>query len=164
MKVFLNAVQLTNQYETKLLPTPAVKALMSAFKPACWDDNIQVRLWEKLAINSVINPLTALANIKNGTLTQAEYLPKIKQLVDEFCEVSELEGFKFEPQKILNLILTVAKNTANNYSSMNQDIHHHRLTEIDYINGYLLKIAAKHQLVLPHHQVLFDQIKQVETN
>lgn len=160
---FFGPVQ-SNLKTPELLPTSAVKALITAFKPACWDDNIQVRLWEKLAINSVINPLTALANVKNGALTQAEYQAKIKRLVNEFCEVSELEGFKFEPQKILSLILTVATNTANNYSSMNQDIYHNRLTEIDYINGYLLKVAAKHQLILPHHQVLFDQIKQVETN
>lgn len=162
-ETYFGPVQTSHQ-QADLPADSAINKLINAFKPAHWDQNIQLRLWQKLAINAVINPLTALANIKNGDLTQVQYLPIIKQLVNEFCEVSQLEGFRFEPENILNLVLTVASNTADNYSSMQQDIYHARATEIDYINGYLLKVAAKHQLALPQHQNLFEQIKQAEIN
>ena len=40
--------------------------------------------------------------------------------------------------------------TAANYSSMYQDVANQRRTEISYLLGYACKVAARHQLNLPH--------------
>ncbi len=138
--------------------------LIQSFAPGYWDNNIKKRLWEKLAVNSVINPITGLDQIKNGELLKPGYEQKVIALVKEFCLVSRLCGLDFEVEAIKTLILTVAKNTAQNWSSMNRDIFYQRQTEIDFINGYLIKQAATHDLQLPHNQALFEQIKLVETS
>ncbi|MCU4675318.1 2-dehydropantoate 2-reductase [Catenovulum sp. 2E275] len=142
----------------KLMPQ-WLAPLINAVKPAFWDHNIQSRLWQKLAVNVVINPLTALNQVKNGALLKAEYQGVIRHLIDEFCLVSQAEGFNFTEQQISDLVYAVAENTAENYSSMNRDIYFNRQTEIDFINGFLIKKAAEHKIALPYHQNLFDQIR-----
>jgi 2-dehydropantoate 2-reductase len=45
---------------------------------------------------------------------------------------------------------------------MQQDIYHHRPTEIDFITGYLCRKAREHNIKVPENQSLYDEIKQIE--
>ena len=56
----------------------------------------------------------------------------------------------------------IAKLTANNVSSMLQDTKNKQLTEIDFINGYLLREAIEHNIKLPISTSLVDLIKSYE--
>ncbi|MGL5739621.1 MAG: ketopantoate reductase C-terminal domain-containing protein, partial [Plesiomonas shigelloides] len=57
----------------------------------------------------------------------------------------------------------VIQATAENFSSMHQDITLQRASEIDYITGYLIHRAQAHGLAVPHHQALYAAIKQLES-
>lgn len=52
--------------------------------------------------------------------------------------------------------------TASNYSSMHQDIHHGRQTEIEAITGYLLSRAAKYSIATPANKAIYRQLKSLE--
>lgn len=127
-----------------------------------WSDNIQQTLLDKLAINAIINPLTAKYQCKNGDLlTQPEALLEFKELcieVESFlCQAGYSISFNlFEKAQ------SIAQLTANNYSSMLQDIQNKRLTEIDFINGYLLNQASKKGLDLPISKSLTALVKLYE--
>lgn len=141
----------------------AIEGLISQVLSSCdWHNDIYLPLWQKLAINCVINPLTAIHQVHNGALAKKTYQKCTEQLLGEFCQVSALENRHFDFAQLKATVGEVITLTAENYSSMHQDINHQRPTEIDYINGFLLKRATFHQITLPQHQSLYRQIKQLE--
>lgn len=137
-----------------------LKALLA---PCLWHQDLQPALWQKLAINAVINPLTALNNIKNGELAQPEYQQQIRQLCAETAALMQRKNISGW-QHIDAVVEGVINNTADNYSSMHQDIAHHRATEIDYINGYLVQQGQEAGLEMAAHQNLWLRVKALATS
>jgi 2-dehydropantoate 2-reductase len=58
-------------------------------------------------------------------------------------------------------VITVINKTAENTSSMRQDVLNHRKTEIDYMNGYMIKLARQHSLASPVNAQLTQQVKSL---
>lgn len=110
---------------------------------------LQEQQLDKLALNSIINPLTALANCTNGELLNIFPFSRLFRLL--LAETSlvirslpELKGVpnvntRYDPARLETAVLTLATKTAGNISSMLQDVRAHKRTEIDYINGYIVK-------------------------
>lgn len=111
-------------------------------------DLLQLQL-EKLAVNAVINPLTALMGCFNGELLHQPSMARvIRLLLAEICLVikslPELKGVpnlnvRFDIGRLEAQVIGIANKTAQNKSSMLQDINQGRLTEIDYITGYIVR-------------------------
>ncbi|RYV00752.1 2-dehydropantoate 2-reductase [Shewanella sp. OPT22] len=133
--------------------------LLAAIPNSEWTDEILPSLWYKLAVNSVINPLTAINSCKNGSLAHQDYSNTIQDIISELMLVAEHEKLPIERTLVHDRVHEVIKLTQNNYSSMHQDIAHQRQTEIDYINGYLVKLAHKHQIHIPTNKKLLDSIR-----
>lgn len=126
-----------------------------------WSDDLTTRLWHKLAINANINPLTALLNCKNGALLkQATSIKLIEALSKETAKVLNACGITAHVDQIIELTKQVATQTAENYSSMQQDLSKRGKTEIDHINGALLDKAQAFAIKIPHHQFLVQLIQQ----
>jgi 2-dehydropantoate 2-reductase len=134
----------------------------SLLPPCTWHTNIVAALWQKLAINAVINPLTAINNIYNGELTEPHYRQQIQNLSEEISVVMTALGIPISATSVLNNCLQVAKATAANYSSMHQDIANRRRTEIDFINGHVVSEGARLGVSVTHHQLIWRQIKKME--
>jgi len=104
---------------------------------------------EKLVVNAMINPLTAIFNCKNGELfNRGSIVHLMRLLLAEASQVIQLmselhndpeTASRFSTQKLETIVLDVAEKTAKNTSSMLQDVRAGRATEIDYINGYIVK-------------------------
>ncbi|WP_428774638.1 2-dehydropantoate 2-reductase [Vibrio sp.] len=138
------------------------EVMQHALPPVSWQPDIQQALWQKLAINCAINPLTALHQISNGQLLEPRFTSTLEQLVTEVAQVMRAEGIEVTAEDLLQRVYQVAEATAANYSSMQQDIFYRRQSEIDFITGHLLNIAQKHGLTLPQNQALYSAIKQIE--
>ncbi|MDA9556927.1 2-dehydropantoate 2-reductase [Vibrio sp.] len=130
-----------------------------ALSPVKWVDNIEIPLWDKLAINCVINPLTALHQCRNGELSKPYYRQLIALLIEEIVEVMQAEGIMITTSELSNRIYDVIESTAQNLSSMNRDVFFKNTTEIDFITGYLLEKARKNAIKLPHNTELYRKIK-----
>lgn len=115
-------------------------------------------LSEKLHINSVINPLTAILGVENGKLLDnPDWVDLMKKLSAESCRVlhiNESDAWKD--------LLTVCKNTSLNKSSMLRDIEGRRKTEIEAINGYLVDLASQEQIDVSNHEFVYKMIKGME--
>ena len=133
--------------------------------PFSWQKNITVTLWNKLAINCAINPLTAIHNCKNGQLERSEYRTPLTEICQEFCLVANLvlKSEVFNSQQILNRCLEVIKATANNFSSMHQDVKHGRPSEIDFITGFIISKAQEFDLSVPTHQLIYRQFMDISS-
>ena len=133
--------------------------LLDSIPNSEWIQEILPSLWYKLAVNSVINPLTAINSCKNGSLAHNDYNNTIEEIISELMLVAEYENLPIERSLVNNRVHEVINLTQNNYSSMHQDIAHKRQTEIDYINGYLVKLANKHRIPVPTNKKLLDSIR-----
>lgn len=134
--------------------------LNQALPNVIWQSNIAYHQWLKLAINCVINPITALKNIDNGELIKPEYQMLIRSISDEVIQVAAAEHIQLDSQQLINNVVNVAMSTAKNCSSMRADFQQKKTTEIEHINGFIVNLAEKHQLNVPHNLSLFQQISQ----
>ena len=129
--------------------------------PAEIDENIKDRIWKKLIANCVMNPLTALFKIKNGDLSKMPNL--IRSIVHELVLVANKEGLHYNETETFNNVLSIIKASAENKSSMLQDILKGRKTEIDFLNGKAVKLAEKYKIDAPINKTLVNMIKFLET-
>jgi len=125
-----------------------------------WHAHIQLQQWLKLAVNCIINPLTALDNVDNGVIATPKYHTITKQLLTELILVANTQHIPLEFHELFCRIQQVAQATAHNCSSMRADLLAKRETEIDYINGYIVKCAELHGVSVPAHTHLCHAIRQ----
>lgn len=119
-------------------------------------------LWEKVALNSAINPLTALLDLPNGALTEVpEVRALMRDLVVEAVKVSATEGYRFE-QSLVERAEDLCRSTATNISSMLQDVRAKRRTEIDAMSGEILRRAQLAALPCPRTRVVYQLVKGLE--
>ena len=124
-----------------------------------WHPEIEAALWSKLAVNCVINPLTAIHRCRNGELAnRADLAASVALLCREVQQVSYAAGFTRTAQQLEGMVAKVISGTAQNRSSMLEDVERGRPTEIDYITGYLLQVADRHGIVAPHNRELYSRI------
>ena len=135
-----------------------------ALGECCWEPNIEQALWEKLAVNCAINPLTALHRCNNGELLRNENLAdEVDRLCGEISRVSDAAGFTAVSQALRGTVNRVITATADNRSSMLQDVLAGRPTEIDYITGHLVATARRYGVPVPCNEELLLQIRGLES-
>jgi 2-dehydropantoate 2-reductase len=121
-------------------------------------------IWEKLLINVGINALTALTGLKNGQLLDyPETLRLMEALVSEAAEVAKKKGIRIEGNPI-EKVRKIAEATRENRSSMGQDFDYKRRTEIDSINGAIVREAKNLGISACYNQMITDLIKVIERN
>jgi 2-dehydropantoate 2-reductase len=124
--------------------------------------NIHDHVWGKLLVNVGINALTALTGLKNGQLLDyPETVRLMEELVVEAAEVARREGVHIEENPV-DRVRKAMEATRENRSSMGQDFDHRRRTEIDAINGAVVREAARLGISVPHNQTITDLIKVIE--
>lgn len=104
---------------------------------------------EKLAMNCVINSFTVLLDCQNGELLYNYNLTRAMRLLlieisTVICSLPELQGVpgikaRFAPERLRKMAANLANRTAKNTSSMLQDVRRGNKTEIEYINGYIVR-------------------------
>lgn len=134
--------------------------LHEALPDVAWHNIITPAQWEKLAVNCAINPLSVIHNCTNGELLAHQ--DEIAGICNEIAMVMLHEGLHTSAASLLNYVLNVIHSTAENTSSMLQDMRARQRTEIDYITGYVLRRARRLGLSVPENNRIFTLIKQKE--
>jgi 2-dehydropantoate 2-reductase len=125
-------------------------------------DDIEPVLWKKLFVNVGINAITALTGLRNGQLLDRKATRQLMQdVVSEAIAVAEAHFIKV-PDDIQEHVKQVAKATASNRSSMGQDVDSRRPTEIDAINGYIVRKAREVGIAVPVNQTLVRLVQTVQ--
>jgi 2-dehydropantoate 2-reductase len=122
--------------------------------------DITTEVWRKLVFNCVVNPITAIIGGEVGDIVDP-CLSRLKQLViDECLAVAEAEGISLEGD-LMNQV-DAAYAGSRNIVSMQQDLMRGHVTEIDYLNGAVVALGAKHGLDCPVNSSLTSIIKGME--
>lgn len=160
---YLGKLNAEHRKQNRSVKDEIMAALQHTGLSVKWDDQIEYRLWYKLAINCVINPLTVINSCRNGDILQnSAWLAQVKQLCTEIEQVMAKQGIPKQDRSLFEQVSLVASSTADNYSSMYQDIQAGRPTEIEQINGYLCRTAEKLSVSVPLNQFLYEQIKALQ--
>ena len=125
-------------------------------------ENVRSLVWGKLVISSAINPLTALLRLNNGELLLHPHaLTLMKELARETASVAkvmEVELPFLDPEVATE---EVAKRTAENQSSMLQDVLRGAPTEIDAINGAVVRLAEERNFHTPVNRTIWSLVKAI---
>ncbi|WP_164491738.1 ketopantoate reductase family protein [Staphylospora marina] len=126
------------------------------------EHDIRSRMWEKLVINCAINAPTAILEIPNGDLLHERHAPLLRAVVEEAVRVAEAIGVRLDANRMLEKVVNVCRNTSGNRSSMLQDLMRGEPTEIDWINGTVVRLGERMGMDTPVNRQLVDRIREKE--
>lgn len=127
--------------------------------------DIKGLLWSKLIINVGINALTAITRLNNGRLIEFEGTRKIlREAVLEATRIAKRKRIRLIYDDPLAKVEAVCEATATNVSSMLQDVLKKRRTEIDFINGVIVRQGQELRIPVPVNSVLVDLVKTIEAS
>lgn len=137
--------------------------LSSAGIATVCDADVVSLIWGKLVVNVGINALTGITGLRNGELADyGETREVLAMAVNEAVTVADAAGVKLPYPDPVDKVLAVAVATHQNRSSMLQDLSGGRLTEIDAINGAVVREGARLGVATPVNAVLTLLIKALE--
>jgi 2-dehydropantoate 2-reductase len=137
--------------------------LSTSALPTTVDDDVDALIWRKLAVNCAINPLSALRGIPNGALLQrAEDRQLLEAAAYEVQAVARARGVRVDGD-YREAALGAARLTAGNRSSMLQDVDRKAPTEIEALNGAVVREGARLAVPTPTNARLLEEIRARET-
>ena len=127
--------------------------------------NIKGVVWSKLVMNAGINALSAITRLKNGQLLQYDETAEVlRAAVTEAVRVARKKRIKLIYDDPLAKVEAVCEATAGNLSSMLQDILAKRRTEVDFINGVIVRQGKSSGVSTPVNFTLYNLVKTIESS
>jgi 2-dehydropantoate 2-reductase len=149
-------------------PSPASVDIARQFSdaaiPTTVSDNVISALWVKLITNCAYNALSAVAEMPYGPLLAVSGVTDVVESVIEEClAVARALGISI-PADISETILALPATMPNQYSSTAQDLARGKPTEIDYLNGYVVRKGAELGIPTPVNLALQVMVKLREAH
>jgi 2-dehydropantoate 2-reductase len=149
--------------------SPVLREIRELFNQAKLETKISREikgiLWSKLIINVGINALSALTRLHNGRLIEFEGTRRIlRDAVTEAVKIAKRKRIKLIYDDPLAKVEAVCEATAGNISSMLQDVLRKKRTEIDYINGVIVRLGQELGIPVPVNAMLVDLVKTLEAS
>jgi 2-dehydropantoate 2-reductase len=127
--------------------------------------DIKSLLWSKLIINVGINALSAITRLPNGKLIEYEGTKRIlRDAVTEAAKIAKRKRIKLIFDDPLAKVEAVCEGTQGNFSSMLQDVLRKKRTEVDFINGVIVRLACELGIDVPTNRFLLDLVKTIESS
>ncbi len=149
--------------------TPKLRSIREIFNQSDMETkisrDIKGLLWSKLIINAGINALTAITRLPNGKIIEYEGTGKIlREAVSEATKIAKRKRIKLIYDDPLAKVEAVCEATATNISSMLQDVLRKKRTEIDFINGVIVRQGQELGIATPVNSLLTNLIKTIEAS
>ena len=138
------------------------KALQAAGVPTQISTEVRNVLWTKLVINCAYNGLSAIGQIAYGELLQRPGLPQVLQdLVSECRAVAAADGVAL-PDDLEVSVQAIAHSMATQMSSTAHDLRRGKPTEIDFLNGHIVRRGELLGVPTPANRLLWAAVKLLE--
>lgn len=126
-------------------------------------EHAEKRVWDKLVINANYNVLCATTGLKIGTLMGQEAGVQLMEgITKELVEVANKKNIALNYEECMDHLLVLGKKVSNHYPSMAQHVARKALTEIDFINGAVVREGKKVNIPTPVNETLVKILKVVE--
>lgn len=142
-------------------------ALANSLRDNGWRTNavadIHRWVWRKLAVNCALNPTTALASVPTRTVAvDPDLLQAARVIIEEVVAVAAKEGVRLHTDTLVEMLENFALSTANPYTSMYVDLEQGLRTEIDAINGAVVRHARRHNVPVPNNLMMLRLVSAHE--
>ena len=124
-------------------------------------DDIKEVMWSKLFMNCVLNPISAVLKIRNDETMHPSLKPLRDGVIRECVRVANKDGFDFTIKDVEAIVDRLRK--SNNYSSMYQDLMKGKKTEIEFLNGAVVKLGKKYGVDCPVNESLVAMVTYLES-
>ncbi len=130
-------------------------------------EKIEKDLWDKMLYNCALNPLGAILDVSYGILARNE---STRLIMDKICEeifqVLAVTGHKTHWEQAGDFLKVfydkLVPDTAEHKSSTLQDLQAKKKTEIEALNGAIIKLAEKHNIDVPYNKTVYNMIRFIE--
>ncbi|MBX3632661.1 MAG: 2-dehydropantoate 2-reductase [Simplicispira sp.] len=154
--------------ELVIAPSPTSEQLARTFAaagiPMQVSDNVAGALWAKLVLNCVYNPLSAITRMPYGEIVNAQGLdvPRaMNDIVRECLAVAHASGIAL-PEGTAEAVLPLAASMPGQVSSTAQDLARGRHTEIDHLNGFIVRRGEALGIATPANRLLHTLVRLLE--
>ncbi|KAM9998576.1 hypothetical protein ACTFIY_008220 [Dictyostelium cf. discoideum] len=176
-----NNKQLQHQQLLSQFPPPSTSEEILALKAFCdilnesgissdISDDLEGLVWNKVVANAAINPLSAVLGVSNGQLLENEYSKNLmKKIIIEALSVCKAKNISLpygeDSDEAFKYVADIVLKTSANYSSMLQDILRGQPTEVNSINGVIVKEGEKLDLNVSHNKMIMEMVlSRTKTN
>ncbi|KGG86055.1 ketopantoate reductase family protein [Comamonas thiooxydans] len=131
--------------------------------PTQTSDGVLTALWQKLIINCVYNALSALTQQPYGWLIAQQGVPAVMQDIAAECKAVALADGVLLPASVDEAVAAIARTMPRQLSSTAQDLARGKTTEIDHLNGYVVRRGQALGIATPINRLLqvLVQLKQM---
>lgn len=154
--------------ELVIAPSPASGDIASSFAaagiPVEISDNVAGALWAKLVLNCVYNPISAITQLSYGEIVNSPGLevPRMMDdIVHECMAVARACGVQL-PEGTAEAVLPLARSMATQVSSTAQDLARGHRSEIDHLNGYVVRRGEALGIPTPANRMLHTLVRLLE--
>ena len=139
------------------------QALIAAGVPTEISENVRGALWTKLVINCAYNAVSAIAQRPYGENVRGEGIPEaMRDVVDECLAVAKAEGVQL-PGDVHATVRNLVQAMPSQMSSTAQDLARGKRTEIDHLNGLVVRRGEARGIHTPANRVLWALVKLLES-
>ncbi|OUM03483.1 ketopantoate reductase family protein [Variovorax sp. JS1663] len=136
--------------------------LAGAGVPTQISDNVIGALWAKLILNCAYNALSAITQMPYGRLSEGEGVQATMRDVVNECLAVAAAGGVTVPGDTWQAVQRIAETMPTQYSSTAQDLARRKRSEIDHLNGFVLRRGAALGVATPANRVLHTLVKLIE--
>jgi 2-dehydropantoate 2-reductase len=158
---------------TATLPSGAVTAALLEEIRDCFiasgipvevSHQVQEALWAKLLVNCAYNAISALAQVDYGTLAANKAVRQtMRAVIEEVVAVSRAAGVGLDLSHAVTICEKIAQAMPRQLSSTAQDIARNKRSEIDHLNGFVVREGQRLSVATPVNQSLYALVKLIES-
>ena len=138
------------------------KTFAQAGIPTQVSDNVIGALWMKLILNCAYNALSAISQLPYGRVVPGEGIEGVmRDVVHECVAVAQAGGVKL-PGDAWQAVTGLVQTMPTQYSSTAQDLARGKRSEIDHLNGYVMRRGEALGVPTPVNRTLFALVKLIE--
>jgi len=140
------------------------KLFEGASVPCSIAPEIKRDMWLKFLVNCSFNAISGIGQISYGEMVKSPGIVKmIEEITKEFLAIARLEDVKISVSEALAANDSIATTMATQVSSTAQDLAKGKMTEIDFLNGYIVELGKRYGVQTPYNQSVHALVKMMES-
>ena len=140
------------------------KLFEGAKVPCSIAPQIKRDMWLKFLVNCSFNAISGVGQITYGEMVKSPGIVKlIEEITKEFLAIAELEDVNITMSEALAANASIASTMATQVSSTAQDLARGKMTEIDFLNGYIVELGKRHGITTPYNESVHALVKMMES-
>jgi 2-dehydropantoate 2-reductase len=140
------------------------KIFEGADVPCNVSSQIKREMWLKFLVNCSFNAISGIGQISYGEMVKSPGIVKlIEEITKEFLAIAALENVSITLAEALAMNDSIATTMVTQVSSTAQDLARKKMTEIDFLNGYIVELGKQHGVATPYNESVHALVKMMES-